>query len=88
LAVSQFDKDNFMSVYPNPSDGQLNIRVKNFVGEVNIQIIDINGRVVYRVENENFSSLLKLNLNHLASGIYILKVSGEGLSYTEKIILN
>jgi hypothetical protein len=88
LAVSQFDKDNFMSVYPNPSDGQLNIRVKNFVGEVNIQIIDINARVVYRVENENFSSLLKLNLNHLASGIYILKVSGEGLSYTEKIILN
>jgi hypothetical protein len=88
LAVSQFDKDNFMSVYPNPSDGQLNIRVKNFIGKVNIQVIDSNGRVVYSVENEIFSSLLKINLNYLASGIYILKVNGEGLSYTEKIILN
>ncbi|MFT5244760.1 MAG: hypothetical protein ACI8QQ_002705 [Psychroserpens sp.] len=88
LAVSQFDEDNFMSVYPNPSDGQLNIRVKNFIGKVNIQVIDSTGRVVYRVENELFSSQLKLNLNHLASGIYILKVNGEGLSYTEKIILN
>jgi hypothetical protein len=36
----------------------------------------------------NFSSELKLNLNDLTSGIYILKVTGEGLSYTEKIILN
>jgi hypothetical protein len=35
-----------------------------------------------------FSSELKLNLNDLTSGIYILKVTGEGLSYTEKIILN
>jgi hypothetical protein len=88
LSLSQFDKDNFMSVYPNPSDGQLNVRVKNFVGKVNIQVIDSNGRVVYRAENEIFNSLLKLNLNHLASGIYILKLNGEGLSYTEKIILN
>jgi hypothetical protein len=43
--------------------------------------------VVYSVKNEDFSSELKLNLNDLTSGIYI-KSDGEGLSYTEKIILN
>jgi hypothetical protein len=37
---------------------------------VNIQVIDINGRVVYSVKM-NFSSELKLNLNDLTSGIYI-----------------
>jgi hypothetical protein len=42
LAVSQFEI-NFMNVFPNPSDGQVNIRIKQFVGKVNIQVIDING---------------------------------------------
>jgi hypothetical protein len=88
LAVSQFDKDNFMSVYPNPSDGQLSVRIINFVGKVNIQIIDFMGRVVYKVTDEVFNSQIELNLSHLAAGIYILKVNGEGLSYTEKVILN
>jgi hypothetical protein len=88
LAVSQFENDNFMNVFPNPSDGQVNIRIKQFVGKVNIQVIDINGRVVYSVKNEDFSRELKLDLNRLGSGMYILKVNGEGLSYTEKIILN
>jgi len=88
LAVSQFENDNFMSVYPNPSEGQVTVRVNQFIGKVNIQVIDINGRVVYRVKNEDFNNQMKLNLNHLGSGIYILKVNGEGLSYTEKIILN
>jgi hypothetical protein len=38
---------------------------------VNIQVIDINGRVVYSVKNEDFA----VNLNDLTSGIYILKVT-------------
>jgi hypothetical protein len=54
LAVSQFENDNFMNVFPNPSDGQLNIRIKQFVGKVNIQVIDIVG-VVYKSENEFLS---------------------------------
>jgi hypothetical protein len=45
------------------------IRIKQFVGKVNIQVIDINGRVVYSVKNEYFSSE-KLNLNDLTSEYY------------------
>jgi hypothetical protein len=37
------------------SDGQVNIRIKQFVGKVNIQVIDINGRVVYSVKNEDLA---------------------------------
>jgi hypothetical protein len=28
LDINQFENDDVMSVYPNPSDGQLNIRIK------------------------------------------------------------
>jgi hypothetical protein len=49
--------------------------VQQFVGKVNIQVIDINGRVVYSVKNEDFSSELKLDLNRLGSGMYILKLA-------------
>lgn len=88
LAVTQFENDNFMNVYPNPSDGDLTVRVNQFIGKVNIQVLDVTGRVVFSVENEDFSNEIKLNLSHLGSGIYILKVNGDGLNYIEKIILN
>lgn len=88
LAVSEFENDNYMNVFPNPSDGQVTVRVNQFNGKVNIQVIDIKGRVVYMGKNEDFNNQMKLNLNHLGSGMYILKVIGEGLSYTEKIIIN
>ncbi|MFT7335150.1 MAG: hypothetical protein ACI9M1_001050 [Porticoccaceae bacterium] len=87
LDINQFENDGVMSVYPSPSDGQLNIRIKQFIGKVNIQVIDVVGRVVYKSDDEFFSSQIELNLSHLGAGVYILKVNGEGLSYTEKIIL-
>jgi hypothetical protein len=38
LDINQFENDD-ANVYPNPSDGQLNIRIKQFIGKVNIQVM-------------------------------------------------
>ena len=46
-----------MSVYPNPSSGQVNLHIDQYVGKVTIQIIDINGRVVAKFKNEEFNNL-------------------------------
>jgi len=88
LSVNYFENNELFRVYPNPTNGFLNIRINNYVGKVNIQVIDINGRIVSEFKNEDFNAEKSLNLNNLQSGMYILKVSGDNLNFTQKIIKN
>ena len=88
LAVNDFEINDGMNVYPNPSIGQVNLRIDQYVGKVTIQIIDINGRVVAKFKNEEFNNLKTIDLSRLQKGVYILKVNGDNLEFTEKIILN
>ncbi|WP_134389091.1 T9SS type A sorting domain-containing protein, partial [Flavobacterium psychrophilum] len=59
-----------------------------FTGKVNLQVIDLNGRVVYSLKNTDFNVEKTINLNNLQSGMYIVKIEGDELNYTKKIILN
>jgi hypothetical protein len=88
LAVNDFESNDGMSVYPNPSNGQVNLHINQYVGKVTIQIIDINGRVVSKFKNEEFNNLKTIDLSRLQKGVYILKANGDNLDFTEKIILN
>ncbi|MEC4047897.1 T9SS-dependent M36 family metallopeptidase [Flavobacterium sp. SUN046] len=86
LSVNYFDNEELFRVYPNPTNGSLNLRINNYVGKVSIQIIDINGRLVNDIKNEDFNIEKTLNLNALQTGVYILKVSGDNINFTQKII--
>jgi hypothetical protein len=87
LAVNDFENSNNIIIYPNPSNGQLNIKINAFSDVVNLQIVDLNGRIVYSKDKVDFSTEKTFNLNHLQSGIYIVKLNSETLNYTQKIIL-
>lgn len=88
LAVNDVDAENIMKVFPNPSSGQVAVRINNYSGNVDIKVIDITGRIVYAAKNEQFNNEKTFNLSQLNSGIYILEIVGEELKYTEKIIIN
>ncbi|WP_395077084.1 T9SS-dependent M36 family metallopeptidase [Flavobacterium sp.] len=88
LGVSYFKNDDMVSVYPNPSNGEINIKINQYNGKVNLQVVDLNGRVVYSLNNTDFNVEKSINLKSLQSGMYIVKINGEELNYTKKIILN
>jgi hypothetical protein len=75
-------------VYPNPTNGFLNIRINNYIGKATIQIIDINGRLVSEYQNVDINVEKSLNLNNLQSGIYVLKVTSDSMNFTQKIVKN
>jgi extracellular elastinolytic metalloproteinase len=88
LSVNYFENEDSFRVYPNPTNDLLNVRINNYVGKVNIQVIDINGRIVKEYKNEEFNIEKSLNLNNLQSGMYVLKVNGDNLNFIQKIIKN
>ena len=48
---------------------------------------DINGRIVKSVAVD-FTGSYAVDLNGLSSGVYVVKLAGDQLNYTEKIIIN
>lgn len=88
LATDDFSISKDIKVYPNPSNGVVNISINNFQGKVNLQVFDMNGRVVYEVKNDDFSIEKAIDLNSLSSGMYILKIAADDFNFSEKIIIN
>lgn len=88
MAVDYFQNEDMIKVYPNPSNGQFNIFIGNYSGKVSLQVYDINGRNVYNQKVDDFNIERTINLKGLQSGMYILKIEGDNLNYTKKVILN
>lgn len=87
LATQGFTKESVVRVYPNPSIAVFNVRIAQFTGAVKMQVVDLNGRVVYTQNESNFNVEKSINLGHLAKGVYILKVNAGDFNYADKIIL-
>lgn len=78
--------DNRVNVYPNPSNGIVNIAIANYSGSLKVSLVDINGRVVYSNEINDFSLEQSLNVKNYQSGVYLLNLEGENIKLTKKII--
>ena len=65
-----------------------NISINQYSGNVTIQVVDLNGRIVYSAKNEMFNSEKEIDLKSVESGIYVLRISGDDLNYSQKIIKN
>lgn len=86
LSTSDFFAKNF-SVYPNPSNGLVNLASKNNTAINAIQITDLNGRVVRNI-NTNGVSETQVNISDLTTGMYFLNVQTDLGSGTTKIVKN
>ena len=85
--IWNFENNKNVSIYPNPVKDILNINFKDFTGDVSVKVIDINGREVFTQKLSNVNNSNAINLEKLSTGIYILKLQGENLNYSEKVIL-
>ena len=88
LNANLFQNDDMIKVFPNPTNGLLNIAIAKYSGNLSIELYDINGRKVYNQNMNDFNSEKAINLELLQSGIYMLRLDGDNLSYTRKVILN
>ncbi len=65
-----------VSVYPNPSSDYLFVEVKGATdARFEVQLFDLNGRVLQTKEQEAANTQLRLDMQSLASGTYLIKVT-------------
>ena len=84
LSVANFESESF-TVYPNPTNGLLNISSKNSSGLINnVVVSDVLGKTVQT--NSFNSSKAVLDLSRLNSGVYFVKVQSEGVDKIMKVV--
>ena len=69
-------QDLYVRVYPNPSDGRFELLLSGKdVGVYSLNILDVNGQVLYRNVHQlhqDESKTLPIDLSQLPSGVYFL----------------
>ncbi len=79
--------DNNFLIYPNPSNGTINIKTMINVGDVTIAIFDVNGRKVF-TKDVTLQDTVTLQTNGLTTGVYVVQINGNNYSHTTKLIIN
>ncbi len=90
-ALSSFELDQEVTVYPNPTKGMLNIKIKGFNNISNISVYNTSGTMLYTrtINNELRASVLKeqIDLSRFPKGFYFVKLSNNSKSETKKVLV-
>jgi hypothetical protein len=87
VGVVEQTLENGISIYPNPSNGTFTLAVDANVGDLVIVITDMQGRVVYSSNESNVQAgfVKQINLENAAAGMYLMHISANGQTRTDKI---
>ncbi len=82
LTVTDNELKSKLRLYPNPVTDELILSIDNSVVLKGISVYDVNGKQLIQPDNFEVHDLKqKINVSHLPSGIYFLKVaSNEGIT--------
>ena len=80
VGIEQNTTDNYVSIFPNPTNSVLNVYANNFR---KVEIINFLGQVVY--QNQITENQFQIDVSNLTSGIYFVRLSGEQ-TVTKKFI--
>ncbi|HRH84506.1 MAG TPA: T9SS type A sorting domain-containing protein [Bacteroidia bacterium] len=86
--INEIKEHDFrFKIFPNPNNGNFNVSYllpQNANGR--LEVIDINGRVIYNQYLPQWSTLQNLN-SSLSSGIYALKLSSKNYFTTKRFLV-
>lgn len=86
------NKGSQSMVYPNPIEEISQLLVDHHGGLLNIQLLDINGRVIEIIENNNLGKGLFTYdlgfLNEISEGIYLIQITSDDYYHTHKIVID
>tara|TARA_B100000902_G_scaffold114858_1_gene115827 strand:+ start:192 stop:2111 length:1920 start_codon:yes stop_codon:yes gene_type:complete len=78
------NKTNILNVYPNPSNGLLNIN-QSANDICNLSITNLIGQVVYKDIINNVKNII--DLSHLDKGVYLIEINDNRTIFSKRLII-
>ena len=77
---------NDLLIYPNPSTGIYTLEYKFFQPNAELEVFDLNGKLVHISVYKVTKGKYVLDLSHVSKGVYFLKVEGDNTTTSYKIV--
>ncbi len=79
--------ENYVNVYPNPTNGNFEINISKEINSGFISIEDLNGKIIQRINSLNQGSN-SIDIANTMNGIYILRIKIDSGEYITRIVKN
>ncbi len=76
-----------VQLYPNPTTDKITIKFENGIFN-QLQLVDVNGRVLQSIGVNKAENSKQVSLASYPAEIYIIKLSGSGITETRKVVKN
>ncbi|MBP1673294.1 MAG: hypothetical protein H6Q25_1109 [Bacteroidetes bacterium] len=85
--IEESTSDNFVEVFPNPTNSEVNININNDQYQIlNGEIFDIYGKFIQDLQLKNGRNLI--NFSSYLPGVYFVKINTDKGSFIKKIVKN
>jgi len=85
LGVNDFEKNQAISIYPNPTTGQLIIKSEKLQID-KVEIFDVYGKIISSQYLNISTSQLELDVTNLHTGVYIIAIQTDNGIVHKKIV--
>ncbi len=84
--VTQYNliQDEDFVISPNPSKDKLNIKFQSVNEDLNLEVFDVLGKLIYRGEITQLES--SVNVSNWKSGVYLVRISNNKITHTKRFI--
>ncbi len=81
--------NNHFEVYPNPTEGIVNIFLPDLTTKIRVSVISLNGSLLYNkeIKADNNGIFTQIDLSSMARGIYFIKMFNDNFNETKKILV-
>lgn len=84
ISEEQIIVNNRINVYPNPVSKIVTINISDIIGQADIRVFDMYGRMV--VQKNTKQSSTRLDVSSFTAGVYLIKVKMNGKESNLKIV--
>lgn len=84
-AAMDLKQESPLSIYPNPSNGTLNVKLKGLTSEAKIELFNILGKPVYSAKADKAAEQFQLNISEIPVGMYLIRISATDWVKSAKV---
>lgn len=90
VGVNNISADQMISIFPNPSNGNFSLIIKGISSDIqNVSIENLTGETIFkaRINGSGNELMIPVSLSNIASGVYVCRITGNGLNVYKKLIV-
>lgn len=74
-----------IKLYPNPTNNDITIDLGKAVGQVSVELLDLNGKILFQESHQN-TEIIQTSLTNYSIGMYYLRISFDIVDEVIKVI--